>query len=175
MIDFWFSRPKIWGYPSILGSSLEKNPPNRPKNEKRRKNVIFSMVFCLNRESNNVPSWKNIGTHTDYYYLSRKFCFYVFYFLFHEKSGKKQQIWWKQLLTLLTIWSRANYFLISNDFPNEFSASLIKFNQSKQVAQVNVRKWLYSRGELQGRQQTSFMRKCEAMIARWGRNTGETW
>lgn len=46
------------------------------------------MVFCLNQESNDVPSWKNIGTHTDYYYLSRKFCFYVFNFLFHEKSGK---------------------------------------------------------------------------------------
>ena len=157
--------------------SWEK-PPEQAKKRKKMEKCHFFHGFCLNRESNDIPGWKNIGTHTDYYYLSRKFCFLCLLFSISWKIWKKHSKFGEKayLRFLLYInWSRANYFLISNDFSNEFSASLIKFNQSKQVAQVNVRNWLYSGGELQGRQQTSFMRKCEAMIVRWGRNTGETW
>ena len=144
VIDFWFSRPKIWGYPSILGFSLKKNPPNSPKNEKRWKKCHLSMVFCSNWESNDLPSWKNIGTHIDYYYLSRKFCFLCLKFSILWKIWKNLSKFGENnyLRFLLYVnWSWANYFLISNDFPNELRASLMKFNQSKQVAQVNARKW----------------------------------
>ena len=125
---------------------LLKNTPRTGQKTKKDGKMSFFLCFFVKIEKQIIyPAEKNIATHSDYYYWSGKFCFLCL------KSFISSKIWKKHIkfgendylcFLLYVNWSWANHSLKFNDFPNKFRASLIKFQKSKQVAQVNARKWL---------------------------------